>query len=220
MAEFYDLNGFPQDAISKKLGWTRVVEPAFIESKSVQQEARKVRQDAEVVIARGSDKINRLASECWEVDMIGSPELHGEKDFMHQSNSGIDYVIARACAERGIAVELNFSNALNSRGRKRTEIMARMAQNVRICRDTGCGAVITSGARDEHGLRAPRDLMAFGILLGMSPEEARATVSENPERIIGRHRDRTDPDIILKGLRVEKWGSEPREKKRICGWYW
>ncbi len=219
MPEFYDINGFPEDAISQKLGWSRVVKPAIIKSKSVQPEARKVRRDAEVVIAAGGAKINRLASECWEVDIIGSPELHDEKDFMHQANSGIDYVIARACAERGIAAELNFGNVLNSHGRRRAQILARMAQNVRICRDAGCDLVITSGAIDAYGLRAPRDLMAFGVLLGMSLEEAKAAVSDNPRKILKRGEDRADPDIMLKGLEVKKWGSEPRKEKKMCGWY-
>ena len=218
MPDFYDLNGFPQDPLSERLGWTRVVKPAVVSSKNVQQDVRKVRKDAEVIIVSGDDRINRLASDCWEVDIIGSPEMHDGNDFMHQANSGIDYVIARACAERGIAIELNFSNILNSYGRRRARIMARMAQNVRICRDKRCDVVITSGAKGKHGLRAPRDLMAFGILLGMTPEEAKAAVSENPRKILKRSDDRNNPDIILKGLEVKKWGFE-RKQKRLYRWY-
>lgn len=219
MADYFDLNvSGGLEGVAKQLGWTDCVQPFVVSKGSVQQEARKVRREQDVVMAAGDSKLNRLASDCWEVDVIGSPETHGEKDFMHQMNSGLDYVIARACAEKGIAVELNFSNVLDAHGRKRAQVMARMAQNVRICRDAGCDMVVTSGARDEYGLRAPRDLMAFGILLGMSLEEAKAAVSANPAKILKRSRDRRDPDILLKGLRVKKWGSEPKEKK-VYGWY-
>jgi len=218
MPEFYDLNGFPKDAVSEKLGWVGVFKPEVVSSKNVQQEVRKVRSNAEAILVKGDDKVSRMASDCWEVDIIGSPEVHNEKDFMHQANSGIDYVIARACAEKGIAVELNLSNVLNSSGRRRAEILARMAQNVRICRDAKCDLVITSGAKEKYGMRAPRDLMAFGMVLGMTLDEAKAAVSANPLKILKRSEDRSNPDILLKGLEVKKWGSE-RKQKKIYGWY-
>jgi len=218
MPDFYDLNGFPEKKTYEKLGWSKVIKPIVICSKNIQQEVRRIRAKADVIIAMGDEALNRMASECWEVDIIGSPEIHNGRDFMHQANSGIDRVIALACAERGIAVELNFSNILGSHGRKRAQILSRMAQNVRICRDCGCDMVITSGSRDKYGLRVPRDLMAFGILLGMTTEEARAAVSTNPQKILKRTEDRNNPDIILKGLEVKKWGSQKKQKK-IYGWY-
>jgi ribonuclease P/MRP protein subunit RPP1 len=220
--EFFDLhvsgNAKELEAVSSKLGWARIAKPAEIKFKNVQEEARKLRKDFEVIIAGGDDAINRLASDCWEVDIIGSPEVHEEGDFMHQMNSGVDYVIAKACAEKGIAVEICFANMLNSYGRRRAQVMARMSQNVSICRDCGCDIVITSGAKDKFGLRAPRDLVSFGIVLGMRPEEALKAVSENPAKILKRAVDRKNPNIITKGLEVKKWGSKHKEKK-ISGWY-
>ena len=222
MAEFYDLhvsgNLKELEAISSKLGWAKLVRPAEAKSKNVQEEARKLRKEAEVIIASGDDSVNRLASDCWEVDMIGSPETHDEGDFMHQMNSGIDYVIAKACAEKGIAIELNFANVLNAFGRRRAQVLARMAQNVSICRDCGCDVIITSGAKDKFGMRSPRDLMAFGIILGLKPEEALRAVSKNPAKVLRKTEDRKDPNVITKGLEVKKWGSRQKEK-RIYGWY-
>lgn len=214
MVDFFDLNGSPE--LADKLGWNRVLKPEIV-SKNIQQEARKLRSK-EVVIAKGDDKLNRLASDCWEIDLIGSPETHTDKDFMHQMNSGIDYVIARACSEKDITIEFNFGNVLNSHGRNRSKILARMAQNVRICRGTKTGMIITSGSKEKYGLRAPRDLMAFGLVLGMTLTEAQEAVSLNPQKVLKRSEDRKNPDIILKGLTVKKWGSKPKEK-RIYGWY-
>jgi len=196
MDGFCDINGV------EAKGWAMASKPAVVSSKNVQQEAN----------------INRLASDCWEVDIIGSPEAHDEKDFMHQMNSGIDLVIARACAEKGIAIEFCFANVLNSFGRRRAQIMARMMQNVKLCRLAGCSMVISSGARDKWAARAPRDLMAFGVLIGMTLTEAREAISGNPSRILERSRARNDPNVILKGLEVKKWGSEKKEKKKY-GWY-
>lgn len=203
---------------TKQLGWSQIVRPVEVKEKNVQEATKKLRKEAELIIALGSDDINRVASDCWEVDLIGSPEMHDEGDFMHQMNSGIDYVIAKACAEKGIAIEINFANVLNAYGRKRSQIMARMAQNVRICRDCDCNVVITSGAKDKFGLRGPQELAAFGVLLGMAPDEAKKAVSENPGIILKRTKDRKNPNIITKGLEVKKWGSKQKEK-RTHGWY-
>ncbi len=219
MTGFFDINASQRlGDRAKAVGWELAVEAVLIKTADVQNEARKHRAKADVILAGGSDKINRLASDCWEVDLIGSPELHEEKDFMHQMNSGIDYVIAKACAEKGIAIEFCFANVLNSSGRRRSQLLARMMQNVRICRDCKCAMVITSGAKDEFGLRAPLDLMAFGILLGMSPEQARDAVSKGPGALLKRSDDRRNPDILLKGLEVKKWAS-PKKEKKVYGWY-
>jgi RNase P/RNase MRP subunit p30 len=211
MDEFFDLYGVGSP------DWTRAVRPVIISSKDVQQDARRARK-SELVMVQGDDKTLRLASDCWELDLIGSPEIHNDKDFMHQMNSGIDYVIARACAEKGIAIEFCFANVLNSHGRKRSQILARMSQNVVICRYSGCDMVITSGASEIYASRAPRDLMAFGIVLGMSQEEAKNALSANPKRILDRSARRRDQNIILNGLEVKKWASEQKEK-RLYGWY-
>jgi RNase P/RNase MRP subunit p30 len=176
-------------------------------------------READVIFVVGDDSIHTKASECLELDVISSPELSEKGDFMHQMNSGLDYVMARSCAERGIAVELNFANILNSQGRRRAQIMARMAQNARICRDCGCGLVITSGATSPHGLRAPLDLMAIGTLLDLSPEEAKTAVSLNPQKILSRSRDRANPNIVLRGLEVKDWGTIKQKEKRLYGWY-
>jgi RNase P/RNase MRP subunit p30 len=211
MVDFFDLNGSSQDP-----DWSRIVMPAVV-SANLPQSARTAR-NAEVIITNGDDKFNRLASDCWEIDLIGSPEVHSDKDFMHQVNSGIDYVIARSCAEKGIAIEFCFANVLNSHGRRRANILARMAQNVKICRDTDCDMIITSGATEKYGLRAPRDLIAFGTILGMSLNEAQNALSLNPQKVLKRAEDRANPNIILKGLEVKVWASKQKEK-RIYGWY-
>jgi len=222
MADFFDLHiGSDSKEITEfaqRIGWASCVKPAEIKSKNVQEEVRKLRKASDVIIVSGDDTISRLASDCWEVDIIGSPEVHENGDFMHQLNSGIDYVIAKACAEKGIAVEFCFANILNSFGRKCSQLLSRMAQNVRICRGCSCDMVITSGASEKFGLRAPRDLIAFGVLLGMTLKEAGDAVSTNPKKILKKSGNRKNPNIITKGLEVRKWVSKQKEKK-AHGWY-
>jgi len=185
----------------------------------VQRNARKALEMADVIIVTGGDEsVNRKASECWEVDILSHPERNFGKDFMHQRNSGIDHIMARFMQERCIAIEINFAEVLNSYGISRAKILGRMRQNVVLSRKYKTPVVLTSGAMDRWGLRAPRDLMAFGKCLGISEAEAKDAVS--PLGIVKKVNDRKNPDVILKGLEVLDWGrSNPKDKKRMYGWY-
>lgn len=182
---------------------------------NVQQEIRKFRKDADIIFVSGDDSTNRSASECWETDCISSPVRPDQKDFMHQKNSGIDYTIARSCAERGIAVEVNFSEILNYYGKLGSELMGRIQQNVKICSDTKAPVLLTSGARNTFELRAPRELLAVGNFLGLDG----ITLSYVPLEIVGRTERRCDPNVIIKGLEIQEWGGTKPKEKKVYGWY-
>ena len=62
--------------------------------------------------------------------------------------------------------------------------------------------------------------MAVGIMLGMNEKEARAAVCENPFNLIKKSRDRSGPDVIMKGLEAVSWGElKPLSQKKMFGWY-
>ena len=87
-----------------------------------------------------------------------------------------------------------------------------------LARKYGTPLVLTSGARDKWGLRAPGELMAFGKCLGMTELEARDAVS--PAALLKKVSDRKNPNVILKGLEVLEWGkSKSKDKKKMFGWY-
>lgn len=196
---------------------------AEITAKSLQElrkNSRKALSFVDIILVKGGgDEINRSAAECWEVDILCHPEKLVERDFMKQRNSGMDHVMAKLMAERLIGIEFNFSEILNSYGMLRSQILGRMHQNVMLARKYKALMILTSGARDRWGLRAPRELLAIGKMLGMTQGEAKSAVSENPSRILQKSRDRRDPNIILKGLRVMEWGDQKPRKKRMFGWY-
>jgi len=184
----------------------------------VRKNARKAIELADLILVDGGEEaVNRKASECWEVDIISHPDRNSSKDFMHQRNSGIDHIMARFMQDRCIAIEINFAEVLNSYGILRARILGRMMQNVILARKYNTPVVITSGAQDRWGLRAPRELMAFGKCMGMTDLEAKNAVS--PAGIIKKTRDRKDPNVILKGLEVLDWGKSKSREKKMYGWY-
>jgi len=184
-------------------------------TKDVQNLARKFRKDTDIIYVSGDDSTNRAASECLEVDCISSPVKPDQKDFMHQKNSGIDYTIARSCAERGIAVEVNFSEIINYYGKLGSQLMARIQQNVKICSDTKTPVIMTSGATNPLELRAPREIMAVGNSLGLDG----IALSKVPLEVIGKTDRRNNPNIIIKGLEIQNWGDTNPKEKKLYGWY-
>ena len=202
----------------------RILIGAEIDTKNpgdIQKKARNALKYADIILIHGgNDQINRAASECHEVDVLCHPEMDAKKDFIHQKNSGIDQIITKLMAERYIALELNFSEILDSHGVVRSQILGRMRQNVMLARKYNTPMIITSGARDKWDLRSPRELMAIGRMLGMTESEARSAVEEIPLKIIQKSEDRKNPNVIMKGLEVTKWGElEPRKEKKMWGWY-
>lgn len=188
---------------------------------SVQKMARNALEKADIVmVAGGDEEINRAASECWEVDVLCHPERVPGKDPLDQKNSGLDDVMARFMAERGIAVEICLSELLSCYGVVRAQVMGRMRQNVRLARKYKTPIIITSGAMDRFGMRAPQDLYSLGIALGMDPGLAKKAVSDYPAMLIKKSVDRRNSGVLLAGLEVVSWGtSKGKQNKKMFGWY-
>ena len=138
--------------------------------------------DYDVVLVSGDNTVLRKASTMGEVDVLARPEEAAGHDYMHQRDSGLDKVIVRNCAENDIAVELDFSQVLNSKGSRRARIIGRMAQNIELCQKYGAMIVITSGAKTNKGLRNPKDMASFFSLLGL--RNAELSLTEVPKKLL------------------------------------
>ncbi len=186
-------------------------------NKPVRRNARKALDKADLVFVEGQA---REASECWEVDIISHPEKEAERDFMKQRDSGVDHIIAKNMSERFIALELNFSDILHSRGRSRAILLGRIRQNIKIALKYNTPIVFTTGSDKLSDLRSPGEMVSLARVLGMDEEKAKATLSSNPSRLIEKSRKRRDPNTILKGLEVVDWGELKKpSRKKMYGWY-
>jgi len=186
-------------------------------TKPVRRNARKALDKADLVFVEGQA---REASECWEVDLVSRPEKEAEKDFMKQRNSGVDHIIARNMSERFIALELNFSDILHSRNRARATLLGRIRQNIKVALKYNTPLVFTTGSDRLSDLRSPGEMISLARVLGLSEEEAKATLSSTPFKLIEKSGDRRDPNILLKGLEVLDWGELKKpSRKKMYGWY-
>ena len=123
------------------------------------------------IVEGGDDKKNRKVVEDKNVDILLSPEKTRDRDFMHSRNSGLNQVLCKLAKKNDIANGFDFNLVLNSKNRG--EILGRMMQNVGLCRKYKNKMVLLSGANNELDMRNPKDLVSFGIVLGMTPKEAK-----------------------------------------------
>lgn len=131
-------------------------------------------KDFKVVL--GDDDVkNRRAVESKDVDILLSPEKTRGKDFMHSRDSGLNQVLCKLAKKNDVAIGFNFNDVLN--GRNRGLIIGRMMQNVRLCRKYKNKMIIISGANNIDELKAAKDMVSFGIVLGMTPGEAKKALN-------------------------------------------
>ena len=187
----------------------------------VQKMARSALEFADLIFVSGGDEeINRAASECWEVDVLCHPEGVGGRDLMDQKNSGLDDVMVRFMAERGIAIEINFSGLLNSYGFSRAQVLGRIRQNILLAEKYDCPLIMTSGAADVMGMRTPRDLLSVLLSFEVDAAYAKKVFEYWPSMLVKKSGDRKNPNIITKGLEVVDWDDcKKTDKKKMFGWY-
>ncbi|VVB52712.1 Ribonuclease P protein component 3 [uncultured archaeon] len=220
------------DGILKELGYSAAVakaptkaktSAAWIDASNVQQAAKKTLDSGGrlVYAAGGAESVNRLIVESHEVDVIWNTHESEVRDLLNYRAGGLDDAAVNIMAEHKIMMGFSLSSFLSAQyGRQRAFWLGRARQDVRFARKKKVPVVVASGAADEWGIRAPMELIAFGMLLGLNQEEAVNSVLKNPLCLLKKAENRGDPNVILKGLTVTSWGSTSQPKsKRQYGWY-
>ncbi len=152
-----------------------------------------VRRKFEIVIVRGGDaEMNRAAAETSQVDILAHPEAS-------RNDSGIDQIMAKSAADNNVCIELNFRQILNSYRKSRVHTLAHMRHNLKLAKKYGFPVAITSGAYSKWELRAPRELAAFAVNVGMSLEESFKSLEAGK---IDSNRQKLKDDWVMPGVTI------------------
>lgn len=162
-----------------------IISAIILKPKSVDElknDIEKFRNKVEILAVHGGIyEINRSACEDPRVDLLCHPE-RGRID------SGLDHICAKAAAENGVALEINFSELLNSRSRPKQIYF--MQRNIYLCNKYGTKLITTSGASDIWEMRAPRELASIANVLGLDIGLAIDSVSSIPGEKISINREK------------------------------
>lgn len=119
----------------------------------------------------GDDFMNRRIVETLKVDYLVSPEARAGRDNLKQRDSGLNHVVVREAARKGIGIVVDIGEVSLLEDKKKAIRIAKIMQNVRICRKVGCRVLIASLGKDKGSVVSEIGRKSFGVSLGMSSGE-------------------------------------------------
>jgi len=113
-----------------------------------------------IIFTSNDDDLNRKILEKEQIDIL-LINLKGRKDYQKQRNSGLDNVIAREAGEKSVTIGINLDELTNSKEKDKVEILARIRQNIELCKKHKVKMLFIGKTKDTY------DLKALGSVLGM-----------------------------------------------------
>lgn len=151
-----------------------------IEATSKQELRKKVRESEAdfIILKKAPNEIVQYAIQEGVVDCVTGLEKGKQHVPLLYRNPGFNQVMAKAAAENQVAIDFNFRNIRKTEGEKRSRLLARMKQNLKICKKYGSPIILSSGAETKWEMVPAYDLVGFGQVLGLTKGEAKKALNE------------------------------------------
>ena len=135
----------------------------FIHEKDFSKARDLIRKNKgkKIVFSSDDDELNRKILEKEKIDVL-LLNLKGKKDRQKQRESGLDHVMAKLAKKNNVAIGVDFNEILESNGKMKAEILARVRQNIKICNKNKLKMIfLKTQDKDNY------DLKSLGLVLGM-----------------------------------------------------
>jgi len=155
------------------------------------------RRKFDVLLAQGGDlKMNRLAVETPEVDILTHPSFE-------RTESGMNHVLMKLAKENNVAIEVNFREILVNERKSRSKVLANIISNVSLAKKIHAPLIVCSGSLSHWELRDPLELISFMTHLGLKIDEAKECIAKIPEKIILQNKERRNQKWVQPGVRIK-----------------
>ncbi|MCQ8894309.1 MAG: ribonuclease P [Methanolinea sp.] len=91
--------------------------------------------------------------------------------------NSFDHILSRIAAEKGIAVDIDFSPVIKERGSPRQRALQKYADVIRLHRKFDFPLTVSTGARSVLEMRSPREMAALGRLIGLERQETQEALA-------------------------------------------
>ena len=140
-------------------------------------EIRKLIQNAKdkpIIVLAQTNELNRKVLEFGKFDILLSVESLREKqkDKLKQLDSGLNHVLAKIAAKNGVSIGIDIEEISRLEKKDKAIRLARIKQNIKICRKAKCGIVIVNG-------KDAKNSFDFLISLGASSQQAKKAVENS-----------------------------------------
>jgi ribonuclease P/MRP protein subunit RPP1 len=157
-----------------------------------------IRRKFDVLLVRGGDlKLNRMACETPEVDILTHPEYE-------RFDSGLNHVLVKFAARNNVAIEINFREILITSKNTRSRVLSNIENNIKLARKFHAPLILCSGAISHFELRSPECLISMANQIGLDLDKAKNSITKVPENILKQIRERKSERWISPGIKVVK----------------
>jgi len=158
-----------------------------------------LRPDHTLLCVRGgTDRLNRFAVENERVDVLTRPMA---------DDGDVNHVLTNRAAANGVRIELDFGPALRSTGGERTRALRNLRKLRELVADADAPFVVSANPDSHLRLRAPRELIALGEVVGFDPDIVRAGLREWG-RLAERNRHRQSESFINPGVERSRYDED------------
>jgi len=113
-----------------------------------------------IIFSSDNDYLNRKILEKEKINTLLLNQKN-IKDFAKQRNSGLNQVMTKIAKKNNISIGINLDEILRSNGKEKSQILARVQQNIKLCNKAKLKMTFIGKKRDSH------DLKALGLVLRM-----------------------------------------------------
>jgi ribonuclease P/MRP protein subunit RPP1 len=124
-----------------------------------------------IALQAGDDLFNRRAIETLKINYLVNVEVDPKRDTLKQRDSGINHIVAKEAAIKKIVFVINMSKIESLIEKKQAKVLARIIQNIKICRKARAQIKLASFAKDKKDLCDEKGVNSFLTTLGMSSQE-------------------------------------------------
>jgi len=96
----------------------------------------------------------------------------------------VDSAVVQIAKDNDITFGITLQQFLETRGFKRIRLIVNYRKVVAMCRKKKVRILLTTGAQEELDMRPPLQLASLGVLLGMTEQQAKWSISKVPEYLI------------------------------------
>ena len=89
-------------------------------------------KNQKIIFSSNDDELNRKVLEKILIQIL-LINLKSRKDFQKQRNSGFNHVFAKIAKKKKIVIGINLDEIINSSLKQKSEILARVKQNIKLC---------------------------------------------------------------------------------------
>jgi len=147
-----------------------------------------------VAVHGGTNALNRFAVEQPSVDVLAHP-MAGDGD--------VNHVVAKTAAENGVRIELSLRPVLRSEGGQRVQALRDLRKLWELVSEYDTPYVVSGDPRSHLQLRAPRELVALGDVLGIGADAVESGLAEWGE-LAERNRHRTSDAFVEPGVTLRE----------------